>query len=181
LLLTLDLAVALANLPWERLRDDRNLLGKTDVTLRPGGRPDSIYAHFNSEGFDWKNGGGCLVRFTSFVVRPHLFHRNHAGRKYGHASEVNLCSAVLVASSKIWPCLANQGCWAYRTRSRCRRPSFIDANGLPRIQLKIKTFKREDRDQRPPRTQRKTTESSVPYADATTAHAIFFHWHPGAR
>jgi hypothetical protein len=47
--------------------------------------------------------------------------------------------------------------------------------------LKIKSFKREDRDQRPPRTQRKTIGSSVPYADATTAHAIFFHWHPGAR
>jgi hypothetical protein len=48
LLLALDLAVALANLPWEKLRDDRNLLGKTDVTLRPGGRPDSPYAQFSS-------------------------------------------------------------------------------------------------------------------------------------
>jgi len=58
-LLTLDLAVAPANLPWERLRDDRNLLGKSDVTLRPSGRPDSPYVHFNSLGFGWKIGGGA--------------------------------------------------------------------------------------------------------------------------
>jgi len=82
------------------------------------------------------------------------------------ASKMNLCSAVLVASSKFGH--------DWRTRAAVLIALAADVGDL----LTIKSFKREDRDQR---TQRKTTESSVPYADATTAHANFFHWHPGAR
>jgi hypothetical protein len=47
------------------------------------------------------------------VVRPYLFDRITQVANTATALQVNLRSAVLVASSKLWPGFSNQGCWAY--------------------------------------------------------------------
>jgi hypothetical protein len=59
----------------------------------------------------------CLVTYQ-LVVRPYLFDRITQVANTATALQVNLRSAVLVASSKLWPGFSNQGCWAYRACSR---------------------------------------------------------------